>query len=255
MRDLPRPSSRSPVRAIAASAAAVACRRESSAGRIALRPVSAVEPTLDGTRDLGGLGCLALSGRVVSAVSLRPRPRSSPCCLGVASGLRAPRLASARLGRPVASGSASQLAPRRPRPGSASLVPSPRPRPRRRFSAESRTRRLLSSAALGMRWHRLELRAVASASASAAVWQLGVRGWRSAAARPGRRLALRRRLGRRTVRCGLGRRRVGGLDSLVRHPPPRPPRSAAICWRTCANAAASVLSMPPSGSWTAWLRS
>ena len=27
--------------------------------------------------------------------------------------------------------------------------------------------------------------------------------------------------------------------------------AAATCWRTCENAAASVLSIPPSGSWTA----
>ena len=49
---------------------------------------------------------------------------------------------------------------------------------------------------------------------------------------------------RRRLRLGHGR-----VGAARRRGPPA--SCSATCWRTCANAAASVLSMPPSGSWTA----
>ena len=199
------------------------------------------------------------------------------------------QVVSAALGLGSAAAASSASRRRRPRLASASARPRPRSASSAAASTASARPRLgdgLGSARLGLGdglgarlgsalGGRLGLGGVA-ASASASAGSAALLGGSASAAaraslcgRPRRRPRLlglgcvgrrppsrrprRRRLGSSLRAASLGGRVVGlGVGGLVGRRRPRAASSdAASCWRTWANAAASVLSIPPSGSWTA----
>ena len=193
-------------------------------------------------RRVGSRALRLTRGQACASASASASARGSSGSIALSAIDRPRRLGLVRLGSAIASATASAMA---------SSATSPR-RQRLRDSATASASRGLGDGLLGSRLGHRRLgdgrpRRL-SAAASASVDGLG-------SAAPRRRPPRRRLLGGRLRdarprprRLGLvARRRVGsGLGASARGD-----SCSAICWRTWANAAARVLSMPPSGSWTA----